>query len=437
MEINSLLVREASALREAFRVTSRVLKTAFIVDKRNKFLGVITDGDIRRALIAGAKMEDAVSNHYSKESVFIKKGKLNKIDFDPQLIHIIPVLNDVGEVIGYKTPKELKKVAFITGVTGQDGAYLAYFLLKKGYVVIGGYRRTSFDSFERLRRIGILDKIIMESFDITDMSSIIRIIEKYEPVEIYNLAAQSFVHVSFNEPYSTSLYTGLSVLNFLEAIRITEPSIRFYQASSSEMFGNSCEPSQSENTPFKPSSPYAVAKVFGHMLTENYKESYGLFACSSILFNHESPLRGLEFVTRKITHSAAKIKLGLGNEIRLGNLKAKRDWGYAYDYVKAMWLMLQQDKPDYYVLGTGRSYSVEEFAQKTCDYLGLDYKKYIKIDDKYFRPCEVEELTSNPKKAVEKLGWNPSATSIDKLIKIMVDADIDYLQGKTRIKVIE
>ncbi|MDD5136941.1 MAG: GDP-mannose 4,6-dehydratase, partial [Candidatus Omnitrophica bacterium] len=291
IEIKSLLVNDRSTLREALKITSRVLKTAFVVGDNGRFLGVITDGDIRRALIAHASMEDPVIGYYNKDAVFMIGGKLNKTDFNPGSVHIIPIIDSDYRVAGYKTPKELKKVAFVAGVTGQDGAYLAYFLLKKGYMVVGGYRRTSVDSFERLKRLGIADKIMLESFDITDISSIIQIIEKYEPAEIYNLAAQSFVHISFSEPYSTTLYTGLSVLNFLEAIRLTDSSIRFYQASSSEMFGNNGEVVQSENAAFKPSSPYATAKVFGHMTTRNYSDCYGIFACSGIMFNHESPLR--------------------------------------------------------------------------------------------------------------------------------------------------
>ncbi len=435
IDIRSLTVDENVTFKDAFKITSRTLRTAFVLDKNHRFCGIITDGDIRRALMTSAKMEDPIKNYYNRDPVFIKDGKLNKQDVNPEEVYIIPVLNTDDRVIDYKTPKDLRRVAFVSGITGQDGAYLAYFLVKKGYTVVGGYRRTSNCSFEKLKRLNILDKIRLENFDITDLSSIMRIIEKCEPREIYNLAAQTFVQISFDEPYSTSMYTGLSVINFLEAIRLTDPSIKFYQASSSEMFGNTDQPKQSENTVFRPASPYAVAKLFGHLSTKNYRNSYNMFCASGILFNHESPLRGLEFVTRKITYNAAQIKLGLSKELRIGNLKAKRDWGYAYDYVKSMWLMLQQDEPDDYVIGTGRAYSVEQFIQKTFEYLNLDYKKYLTIDETYFRPADIECLTSHPEKAIKKLGWNPDVTLLDKLIKIMVDADLDYLQNKSEVKV--
>ncbi|MFN3930014.1 MAG: GDP-mannose 4,6-dehydratase, partial [Thermoflexus sp.] len=271
-----------------------------------------------------------------------------------------------------------RKRALITGITGQDGSYLAEFLLEKGYEVIGMVRRTSTVNFERIRHIQ--DRITLVQGDLLDQSSLIDILREYRPHEVYNLAAQSFVPTSFKQPVLTGEFTALGVTRLLEAIRLVDPTIRFYQASSSEMFGKVKEVPQNENTPFHPRSPYGVAKVYAHWITVNYRESYGMFAVSGICFNHESPRRGLEFVTRKITYTAAKIKLGLAHELRLGNLEARRDWGYAPDYVRAMWLMLQQDEPEDYVIATGETHSVREFVELAFDYLGLDWKKYVVVD---------------------------------------------------------
>lgn len=277
-----------------------------------------------------------------------------------------------------------RKRALITGITGQDGSYLAEFLLEKGYEVIGMVRRTSTINFERIRHIQ--DRITLVQGDLLDQSSLIDILREHRPHEVYNLAAQSFVPTSFKQPVLTGEFTALGVTRLLEAIRLVDPTIRFYQASSSEMFGKVREVPQNENTPFHPRSPYGVAKVYAHWITVNYRESYGMFAVSGICFNHESPRRGLEFVTRKITYTAAKIKLGLAHELRLGNLEARRDWGYAPDYVRAMWLMLQQDEPEDYVIATGETHSVREFVELAFDYLGLDWKKYVVVDPALYRP---------------------------------------------------
>ena len=315
--------------------------------------------------------------------------------------------------------------ALITGITGQDGSYLAEFLLKKGYEVIGMVRRTSTTNFARIRHIQ--DKITLVSGDLLDQISLINILQEHRPDEVYNLAAQSFVPTSWKQPVFTGEVTALGVTRLLDAIRIVDPSIKFYQASSSEMFGKAREVPQNENTPFYPRSPYGVAKVYGHWITVNYRESYGLFACSGILFNHESPRRGLEFVTRKVAHGAAKIKLGLAKELRLGNLDAKRDWGFAGDYVKAMWLMLQQDKPDDYVVGTGETHSVRELCEVAFGYLGLDWRKYVVVDPKLFRPADVDLLVADASKARRVLGWEPTVT-FEELIKMMVDADLEQLK---------
>ena len=319
--------------------------------------------------------------------------------------------------------------ALITGVTGQDGSYLAEFLLEKGYEVIGMVRRTSTVNFDRIYHIQ--EKITLVQGDLLDQSSMMDIIAEYQPDEVYNLAAQSFVPTSWKQPVLTGEFTALGVTRILEAIRLVKPDAKFYQASSSEMFGKVREVPQNENTPFYPRSPYGVAKVYGHWITVNYRESYGIYAVSGILFNHESPRRGLEFVTHKVTYGAAKIKLGLADELRLGNLDARRDWGYAPDYVRAMWLMLQQDEPDDYVIATGETHSVRELCEIAFGYLGLDYRDYVVQDPRYYRPAEVDLLVGDASKAKRKLGWEPSV-SFEELIKIMVDADMENLQREMR-----
>ena len=311
--------------------------------------------------------------------------------------------------------------ALITGITGQDGSYLADFLLARGYTVIGMVRRSSTVTFERIS--DIQDEITVIQGDLHDQSSLVDLMEQYRPDEVYNLAAQSFVPTSWNQPVLTGEVTALGVTRILEAIRLVNPKTRFYQASSSEMFGKVVEVPQSESTPFYPRSPYGVAKVYGHWITVNYRESYDLFACSGILFNHESPRRGLEFVTRKVTHGVARIKLGLAKEVRLGHLDARRDWGFAGDYVEAMWLMLQQDQPGDYVIGTGTTRSVRELCELAFSHVGLDYCDYVVQDPRYYRPAEVDLLVSNPAKAQRELGWAPRM-SFETLIRTMVDADL-------------
>ena len=318
------------------------------------------------------------------------------------------------------TPKR----ALITGVTGQDGSYLAEFLLDQGYEVSGMVRRTSTVTFERIAHIQ--DDIQIVYGDLLDQVSLIELLREIRPVEVYNLAAQSFVPTSFNQPVLTGEITGLGVTRLLDAIRLVDPEIRFYQASSSEMFGKVVEVPQRESTPFYPRSPYGVAKLYGHWLTVNYRESYDLHANSGILFNHESPRRGLEFVTRKITHGVAKIKLGHEREIRLGNLEAQRDWGFAGDYVRAMWLMLQQDEPDDFVVSTGETHSVREFCELAFDQAGLNWEDHVVVDDKFFRPAEVDLLIGDPAKARDQLGWKPEVT-FEQLVRMMVDADIETL----------
>ncbi|MBP7964294.1 MAG: GDP-mannose 4,6-dehydratase [Caldilineaceae bacterium] len=316
------------------------------------------------------------------------------------------------------------KTALITGITGQDGGYLAEFLLSKGYRVIGMVRRTSTINFSRIQHIQ--DQIEIVQGDLLDQMSIIGILQEYRPQEVYNLAAQSFVPTSFTQPVLTGEFTALGVTRMLEAIRIVDPTIRFYQASSSEMFGKVQEVPQRESTPFYPRSPYGVAKLYGHWITINYRESYDLYACSGILFNHESPRRGLEFVTHKITYGAAKIKLGLATELRLGNLDARRDWGYAGDYVQAMWLMLQQDAPDDYVVATGQTWSVRQFVEAAFSRVGLDWEKYVVQDPKFYRPAEVDLLVGDPTKAHDELGWEPTV-DFQGLVNMMVDADMEAL----------
>ncbi len=317
------------------------------------------------------------------------------------------------------------KKALITGITGQDGSYLAEFLLEKGYKVIGMVRRTSTINFDRIQHLQ--DDIELVQGDLLDQVSMIDILREHRPHEVYNLAAQSFVPTSFKQPVLTGEFTALGVTRLLDAIRLVDHDIQFYQASSSEMFGKAREVPQNEETPFHPRSPYGVAKVYGHWITINYRESYDLFACSGILFNHESPRRGLEFVTHKVTHGVAKIKLGLADELRLGNLDARRDWGYAGDYVKAMWLMLQQDEPDDYVVATGATHSVRELCEVAFDHVGLNHEDYVVVDPRFFRPAEVDLLVGDATKAKTRLGWAPTVT-FDELIHMMVDADLEALR---------
>jgi len=315
------------------------------------------------------------------------------------------------------------KNALITGITGQDGAYLAKLLLTKGYRVTGVLARRATDTTWRLRELDIRDDVDLVDADISDLSSIIRVIDSVKPDEYYNLAAQSFVATSWSQPLLTANATALSVAIALEALRLTNPKIRFYQASTSEMFGKVQTQRQDESTPFHPRSPYGVAKLFGHWITINYRESFNLHASSGILFNHESPLRGIEFVTRKVSDGVARIKLGKQKELRLGNLDAKRDWGFAGDYVEAMWLMMQQAQPEDYVVATGRSTSVREMCEIAFAHVGLHYKDHVVIDQKFFRPAEVDVLLGHAAKATAKLGWKPR-TSLEDLIAMMVDADM-------------
>jgi GDPmannose 4,6-dehydratase len=314
--------------------------------------------------------------------------------------------------------------ALITGITGQDGSYLAELLLGYGYEVIGLVRRTSSISSERIAHI--VDRITIVPGDLLDESSLANVLSEYRPSEIYNLAAQSFVQTSWSQPVLTGEVTALGVTRMLDAIRRVDPTVRFYQASSSEMFGKVVETPQTERTPFYPRSPYGVAKVYGHWITVNYRESYGLHASSGICFNHESPRRGLEFVTRKVTHAAARIKLGLQDKLALGNLDSQRDWGYAADYVVAMWMMLQQDQPDDYVIATGETHSVRELCEVAFEQVGLDYQEYVVIDERFIRPAEVDLLIGNPRKAEDRLGWKPE-TSFADLVAMMVSADLASL----------
>lgn len=318
-----------------------------------------------------------------------------------------------------------KPIALITGITGQDGSYLAELLLDTGYEVVGMVRRTSTVNFSRIAHIQ--DRLHLVSGDILDEPSMIAILTKYQPSEVYNLAAQSFVPTSWQQPVFTGEVTALGVTRLLDAIRIVNPEIRFYQASSSEMFGKVRETPQNENTPFYPRSPYGVAKVYGHWITVNYRESYGLRATSGILFNHESPRRGLEFVPRKITHGVARIKLGLDHELRLGNLDSRRDWGFAGDYVRAMWLMLQQEEPNDYVIATGETHSVRDLCEIAFSYVDLDWERYVGQDERFIRPAEVDLLVGDASKAGRVLGWEPGV-SFRELIEMMVDADLRALE---------
>ncbi len=314
--------------------------------------------------------------------------------------------------------------ALITGITGQDGAYLAKFLLEKGYKVYGTYRRLSTPNFWRLQYLGIFERVELLPVDLLDSYSIIEAIKISKPVEIYNLAAQSFVGASFEQPLASAEITGLGVVKFLEAIRNIAPAVKLYQASTSEMFGDNPYSEQSEETPFEPSSPYAAAKLYAHSMVKLYRRGYGLFACNGILFNHESPLRGLEFVTRKITNAVAKISMGMEEYIELGNIDAKRDWGFAPEYVEAMWLMLQQNEPDDYVVATNETHSIKEFLEIAFIFAGLDWKKHVKIDERFMRPLDVHYLKGIYNKSKSELGWEPK-TRFDKLVEIMTASDID------------
>jgi GDPmannose 4,6-dehydratase len=312
--------------------------------------------------------------------------------------------------------------ALITGITGQDGSYLAELLLEKGYRVVGTVRRSSTTPYERIAHL--VDRVELVSADLLDQTSLTDVVGEYQPDEIYNLAAQSFVQTSWTQPVLTGEFTALGVTRMLEAVKKAAPKARFYQASSSEMFGKVVETPQRETTPFYPRSPYGVAKVYGHWITVNYRESFGLYAVSGILFNHESPRRGLEFVTRKVTDAVARIKLGLGKEVRLGNLDARRDWGFAGDYVDAMWRMLQQDEPGDYVVGTGESCSVRDLCATAFEHVGLDYREFVKRDERFFRPAEVDLLVADPTKAKTQLGWTP-VVDFRSLVRMMVDADLE------------
>jgi GDPmannose 4,6-dehydratase len=313
------------------------------------------------------------------------------------------------------------KRALVTGITGQDGSYLAELLLEQGYEVHGVVRRSSIEKHDRIAHIQ--DRLQLHQADLLDQSALIDVMQQSKPEEVYNLAAQSFVATSWKQPILTGDFTGLAVTRMLEAVRLTNPKIRFYQASSSEMFGKVQAVPQIETTPFYPRSPYGVAKVYGHWITVNYRESFNMFAVSGILFNHESPRRGLEFVTRKISHAVARIKHQKQDKLFLGNLDAKRDWGFAGDYVRAMWLMLQQDQPEDFVIATGRTYRVRDFVQLAFDHVGLNWEKHVEIDPKYYRPAEVDLLLGSPEKAKTVLGWEPEV-SFEQLVKMMVESDV-------------
>jgi GDPmannose 4,6-dehydratase len=329
-------------------------------------------------------------------------------------------------VTGEADNKEyLVRTALITGITGQDGSYLAELLLSKGYRVVGMARRASTVTYERIQHL--LDDIVVIQGDLADQGSLLSVLEQYRPAEVYNLAAQSFVPTSWSQPALTGDITALGVTRMLEAIRFVDSKIKFYQASSSEMFGKVVEVPQKETTPFYPRSPYGVAKVYGHWITVNYRESFGLFAVSGILFNHESPRRGLEFVTRKITDGVARIKLGMAKELRLGNLEARRDWGFAGDYVEGIWMMLQRDRAENFVIGSGQTHSVREFCNVAFGHAGLNYEEFVVQDQAFYRPAEVDLLVSDPRKARTELGWEPQV-GFEDLVRIMVDADLARLR---------
>lgn len=328
----------------------------------------------------------------------------------------------------------MTKSAIITGITGQDGAYLAKLLNDKGYKVYGLLARRATATTWRLKYLKVLDKVTLIEGDLTDVTSIIRALGEAKPDEFYNLGAQSFVATSWRQPQLTAQSTGIGALNCLEAIRIVNPQIKYYQASTSEMFGGMPEyPIQSETTPFHPRSPYGVSKLFAHWATINYRESFNIFGCCGILFNHESPLRGIEFVTRKVTDAVARIKLGLQKDVHLGNIDAKRDWGFAGDYVEAMWLMLQQAKPDVFVVATGKTTTVRDMCEIAFKHVGLDYEKYVVIDPKFYRPAEVDLLRGDPAKAEKVLGWK-AKTSLEQLITMMVDADMQRVEDELKVR---
>jgi GDPmannose 4,6-dehydratase len=424
-----------STFRDALRVTGSQPTIAFITDDQQQFLGILTQGDVRDALIAGRDLAENIGDSFNNSPVTVSPdGQLNPPNAELSKISVIPVVEN-GKFIGYRSARDFTKTALITGVTGQDGSYLASYLLSRGYKVIGGYRRTSSDSFDRLRRLGILDQIELVSFDLMDMGSAISLIGRFHPHEIYNLAAQSFVQSSFAEPIATATYTGLGAMNLLEAVRQVDTSIRFYQASSSEMYGNGSIGAKNEATTFHPASPYATAKLFAHWATINYREAYGIPASCGILFNHESPLRGIEFVTRKITDAVAQIKLGKIDELHLGNLDSSRDWGYAPDYVIAMWQMLQLPEPEDFVIATGQTWTIKQFVEKAFEQEGLDPWKYVAQDRKYYRPLDVNYLLGDPANAVERFRFQPAKTSIDTLIRTMLDADLAIHQGDSSINV--
>jgi GDPmannose 4,6-dehydratase len=320
------------------------------------------------------------------------------------------------------------KKALITGITGQDGSYLADLLLEKGCEVHGMVRRSSVEKFDRIAHLR--DRVKLHQADLLDQLSIVNLVDEVRPEEVYNLAAQSFVPTSWKQPLLTGEFTALGVTRVLEAIKLIDKNIRFYQASSSEMFGKVKQSPQNEQTPFSPRSPYGVAKVYGHFITVNYRESYGIFAASGILFNHESPRRGLEFVTRKVSHAVARIKLGMQDKLVLGNLDAERDWGFAGDYVRAMWLMLQQDEPQDFVVGTGKCHTVRQLCEAAFSHAGLDWQKHVETDPEFVRPAEVDHLRADPGKAREILGWEPQV-SFEKLVQMMVDADLELLKART------
>ncbi|WP_281888755.1 GDP-mannose 4,6-dehydratase [Paenibacillus sp. YYML68] len=323
------------------------------------------------------------------------------------------------------------RTAFITGITGQDGAYLAELLLSKGYRVIGMRPQRSTANLWRLNELNLTEQVELVEGDVTDLSSLVKLLDTYKPDEIYNLAAQSFVGTSWNQPILTCQITGIGALNLLEAVRMVHPESKYYQASSSEMFGKIQQPQQTEDTPFYPRSPYGVAKLFSHWMTVNYRESHGLFACSGILFNHESPLRGLQFVTRKVTDAVARIYYGLTDKVQLGNLDAQRDWGFARDYVEAMWLMLQQEQPDDYVIATGTTTSIRTLCELAFNHVNLDWTRYVEVDPKLYRPAEVEVLLGDPSKASRQLGWTPR-TSVEQLISMMVESDLQRVRSEMK-----
>jgi GDPmannose 4,6-dehydratase len=364
---------------------------------------------------------ELILDHQKGARIFLSEPSCEIAGFYARFYVIIQPLN-------FKFWENCMPTAIITGITGQDGSYLAEYLLTRGYQVVGMVRRSSTVTFERISHIQ--DDLAIIQGDLHDQSSLVDVMEQYQPDEVYNLAAQSFVPTSWNQPVLTGEVTALGVTRLLEAIRLVRPETRFYQASSSEMFGKVREVPQTESTPFYPRSPYGVAKVYAHWITVNYRESYNLFASSGILFNHESPRRGLEFVTRKISYGVARIKLGRAKELRLGNLESRRDWGYAGDYVEAMWRMLQQDEPCDYVVGTGETHSVREFCELAFGHVGLDYQEYVVQDPRFYRPAEVDLLVSKSQKARQELGWRPTVNFND-LVTMMVDADLNRVGMET------